>query len=325
MPAATGSITPTTAARQASPIRAMAPGCDREGCHRRRQQDHARLDHRWHEQYLHGRGDGHRDPHDGSEAAPTAQSRWWQIGFWYSGEFDCEYPINAYKRVPYQTFPAGLYSPGDWVTAEGASSFHPGGANFAFCDGSVKFIKETISSWGPYNSFVRRSRRLHLTAPPAARTTSGPPSLGSTSSSRPETAVKSSAPIVIDRKQDLRVEITSNLAVPGMPRVGLDPWHPGACRRPGVIPGLFPIADTALDGSPRELGPRRVPRRILPFPPTRCVMCGTPGMSARMPAHLPHALPPTRPAPSILAKNGISRRFPSSLSGLPRGVAAEIA
>jgi prepilin-type N-terminal cleavage/methylation domain-containing protein/prepilin-type processing-associated H-X9-DG protein len=78
-------------------------------------------------------------------------SRWWQIGFWYSGEFDCEYPINAYKRLNLQAFPPGIVTPGDWTTAEGAVSFHPGGCNFAFCDGSVRFIKETIASWSPYN------------------------------------------------------------------------------------------------------------------------------------------------------------------------------
>ena len=35
------------------------------------------------------------------------------------------------------------------ITAElgAAGSFHPGGADFAFADGSVRFIKQTISSW----------------------------------------------------------------------------------------------------------------------------------------------------------------------------------
>jgi prepilin-type processing-associated H-X9-DG protein len=52
--------------------------------------------------------------------------------------FSASYPLNAYRRLS-----------GSWrnsTAVSGASSLHPGGANFAFADGSIRFIKETISA-----------------------------------------------------------------------------------------------------------------------------------------------------------------------------------
>src|SRR5262249_62028492 len=75
-------------------------------------------------------------------------SLWWH--WWVSGNYGdtlfCTlYPMNPFRKVN------GLYIDSGDARADayisGASSLHPGGANFAFMDGSVRFIKETIDTW----------------------------------------------------------------------------------------------------------------------------------------------------------------------------------
>jgi len=73
---------------------------------------------------------------------------WWTAGMIGDGGYSALFPPNYFKTraaanaVP-NKFPAGNnYS----CTA---SSFHPGGVNVAMCDGSVRFLKDTINSWNP--------------------------------------------------------------------------------------------------------------------------------------------------------------------------------
>jgi prepilin-type N-terminal cleavage/methylation domain-containing protein/prepilin-type processing-associated H-X9-DG protein len=97
----------------------------------------------------------------------TAESlcfNWWSDAATRNTLCTTLYPINAYKRV----LNVAVDDNYSWV--EGASSFHPGGANFAFADASVRFLKDTIDTW-PYNPAtgypvgVTNNRGIYTPAP----------------------------------------------------------------------------------------------------------------------------------------------------------------
>ena len=70
----------------------------------------------------------------------AAEYRAWVTGDLGDTLFNTMYAINSYRRLWPGAVQARLY---------GAASFHAGGVNVFFGDGSVRFVRETISSWSP--------------------------------------------------------------------------------------------------------------------------------------------------------------------------------
>jgi len=69
---------------------------------------------------------------------------YWFHGSWGDTGFSTMFPPNPNSRIGYSSFPNRT---GGDSQIGSAGSNHPGGANFAFLDGSVHFLKDTINCW----------------------------------------------------------------------------------------------------------------------------------------------------------------------------------
>jgi prepilin-type N-terminal cleavage/methylation domain-containing protein/prepilin-type processing-associated H-X9-DG protein len=90
---------------------------------------------------------------DANYSIPYVYNCAWVSGAFGDTLFTTLYPMNPFGKIGDNPLPGSYYysynaQANNFTLA--ASSNHPGGCNFGFLDGSVKFLKDTINTW-PYD------------------------------------------------------------------------------------------------------------------------------------------------------------------------------